>query len=148
MRSGSPDHNSGVQFLAAIDVTIGNAGKKCRGSTGFLLGTLAGTTLPATTETFGDQKTGCQDASEFRGNSRTRVRGEWRNMQVAGQINNDENRLKLSSQIETEVVDQVAGLCCAALLLWATTTMTRSGKTIEQMQETSERHTSRSRLRS
>ena len=28
-------------------------GKKCRGSTGFLLVTLAGTTLPATKETFG-----------------------------------------------------------------------------------------------
>ena len=47
-----------------------------------------------------------------------------------------------SSQFETEVVDQVAGLCCcAALLLWVTTTMTRSGKTIKQMQETRERHT-------
>ena len=62
-------------------------------------------------------------------------------MQVVGQTNNDENRPKLSSQIETEVVDQVAGLCCcAALLLGMTTTMTRSGKTIEQMQETRERH--------
>ena len=47
-----------------------------------------------------------------------------------------------SSQIETEVVDQVAGLCCcAALLLWMTMTMTRSGKAIEQVQETRERHT-------
>ena len=47
-----------------------------------------------------------------------------------------------SSQIETEVVDQVAGLCCcAALMLWMTLTMTRSGKTIEQMQETRKRHT-------
>ena len=31
--------------------------------------------------------------------------------------------------------------CCAALLLWVTTTMTRSGKTIEQMKETHKRHT-------
>ena len=47
-----------------------------------------------------------------------------------------------SAQIETEVVDQVAGLCCcAALLLWVTTTMTRSGNTIERMQETRKRHT-------
>ena len=59
-------------------------------------------------------------------------------MQVAGQINDDENDPN-SSQIETEVVDQVAGLCCCvALLLWMTMTMTRSGKTIEQMQETRE----------
>ena len=31
--------------------------------------------------------------------------------------------------------------CCAALLLWMTMTMTRSGKTVEQMQETRKRHT-------
>ena len=47
-----------------------------------------------------------------------------------------------SSLIETEVVDQVAGLCCcAALVLWMTMTMTRSGKAIEQVQETRKRHT-------
>ena len=96
-------------------------------------------------------KTGCQDASEFRKNTlgyhafQTAgqwVRGELRNMQVAGQMNNDENRPKLSSQIDTEVVDQVAGLgCCAALLLWVTMTMTRSGEAIEQVQETRKRHT-------
>ena len=60
-------------------------------------------------------------------------------MQVAGQkitTRIDPN----SSQIETEVVDKVAGLCCcAALLLWVTITMTRSGKNIEQMQETRKR---------
>ena len=139
-------------ILAANDVTLRNAGKKCRGSTGFSLGTLAGTPLPATTETFGaSMKQGAkihqssgkhtlghhafQTAGQW-------VRGEMRNMQVAGLINNDENRPKLSSQNETEVVDQVAGLCCcAALLFWMTMTMTRSGKTIEQMQETRKRHT-------
>ena len=31
--------------------------------------------------------------------------------------------------------------CCAALLLWVTMTMTRLGKTTEQMQETGKRHT-------
>ena len=63
-------------------------------------------------------------------------------MQVAGQMNNDENRPKLSPQIDIEVVDQVAGLgCCAALLLWVTMTMTRSGEATEQMQETRKRHT-------
>ena len=51
--TGSPDHNSCVQFLRLTTFTLRDAGKKCRGSTGFLLGTLAGTTLPATTETFG-----------------------------------------------------------------------------------------------
>ena len=49
-------------------------------------------------------KKGCQDASEFRENTLRYhafqtagqwVRGELRNMQVAGQINNDENRPKL-----------------------------------------------------
>ena len=47
------------------------------------------------------------------------VRGELRNMQVAGLINNDENRPKLSSQNETEVVDQgrrVVLLCCSAVV--------------------------------
>ena len=150
--TGSLDHNSGVQFLRLRTFTLHVAGKKCRGSTGFLLGTLAGTTLPATTETFGvNIKTGCQDASEFRKNTlgyhafQTAgqwVRGELRNMQVAGQMNNDENRPKLSPQIDIEVVDQVAGLgCCAALLLWVTMTMTRSGEATEQMQETRKRHT-------
>ena len=53
-------------------------------------------------------------------------------------MHNDENR----PQIETEVVDQVARLCCcAAPLSWRTMTKTRSGKTIEQRQETRERHT-------
>ena len=31
--------------------------------------------------------------------------------------------------------------CCAVLLLWVTMTMTRLGKTTEQMQETGKRHT-------
>ena len=52
---------------------------------------------------------------------------------------NDENRPELITN-ETEVVDQVALCCRAALLLWVTMTMTRSGKTIEQMQETHKRH--------
>ena len=50
------------------------------------------------------QKTGCQDASEFRENTLRYhafqtagqwVRGELRNMLVVGQMNNDENRPEL-----------------------------------------------------
>ena len=56
----------------------------------------------ATTKTF--RKQGAKDASEFRENTLRYhafqtagqwVRGELRNMQVAGQINDDENRPKL-----------------------------------------------------
>ena len=40
-------------ILADNDVTLRDAGKKRRGSTGFELGKLPRTTLPAATETFG-----------------------------------------------------------------------------------------------
>ena len=132
-------------ILAANDVTLRNAGKKCRGSTGFLRGHWLEQHFQSDNGNVRrQQKTGCQDASEFMENtmryhaSQTAgqwVRGKLRNMQVAGQMNNDENRPKLITN-ETEVVDQVALCCRAALLLWVTTTMARSGKTIEQMQET------------
>ena len=66
--------------------------------------TTGGTTLPETTETFGANiKTGRQIASEFRENTLRyyafQTVGQWvggkeRKMQVAGPINNDENRPK------------------------------------------------------
>ena len=96
--TGSPDHNSGVQFSRLTTLHFAMQERMCRGSTGFLLVTQAGTTLPATTETFGEQKSGCQDASVFRENTlryHAFQTAELRNMQVAGQKNNDENRPKL-----------------------------------------------------
>ena len=43
----------GAQNSTNVDVPHRDVGKKRRGSTGFVLGKLAGTTVPATTETFG-----------------------------------------------------------------------------------------------
>ena len=112
-------------ILATSDVTLRDVGKKCRGSTSFLLGALAGTTLSAKTETFGEQKTGCQDASEFRENTvryhafQTAgqwVRGELRNMQVAGQDNNDENRPTLITNWSWSCRSRSQG--CVVVLLW------------------------------
>ena len=61
-----------------------------------LTGTPGGTPLPETTETFGANIK--QGAKMHHNSGKTHlgqwVRGEERNMQVAGQINNDENRPK------------------------------------------------------
>ena len=105
MRSVSPDHNSGVQFLAANDVILRNAGK----NVSWIHWLLAGDTGWNNTSSDNgnvrrQRKTGCQDASEFWENTlryhASQTAGQWfpgelRNMQVAGQIVNDENRPKL-----------------------------------------------------
>ena len=103
--TGSPDHNSGVQFLAANDVTLRDAGKNVSWIHRLLTGDTGWNNTSSDNGNVRRQrKTGCKDASEFWENtlryhaSQTAgqwVRGELRNMQVAGQMINDENRPKL-----------------------------------------------------
>ena len=111
--TGSPDHNSGA-ILAADDVYT----SRCRKEVSWIHWLLTCDT-GYNGNVWRQQKTGCKDASEFRENTlgyhafqtaRQCVRGELRNMQVAGHINHHKLKLKLSIRSQGCVV---VLLCCS-----------------------------------